>query len=164
MPAPSERNLNFAPNAGDGVQALMYVRFCVEKKYRVDEVATLMGLTPDTLYRYLRGDKALPARRLSALTTATGDPCYLDHIADQAGYLVVPKPDDQHGATGGRSLKDLEVAALLAMGRFLSAIAERSHDAGCTRQDVKAILERGTDVVRLVEAIRQLIQKQGGGT
>ena len=47
-----------------GFQSLMYVNFVIKKKYRVDQTAKLMKISPDTLYRYIRGNMIIPPDRI----------------------------------------------------------------------------------------------------
>ena len=78
-----------------GFQSLLYYKFVVHKTYRVDTVAEKMGLSSDTLYRYVRGDRPFPIDRLSDLVNATGDFEYLEYFNDRCGYSVIPKIKDK---------------------------------------------------------------------
>jgi len=95
-------NLNNSSNYG--FQSLLYYRFIIEKKYRVDDVSKKMGICKDTLYRYIRGAKKdskneerkeFPIDQISSLVNATKDLRYLEYFCDPCGYTLLPKIKDK---------------------------------------------------------------------
>jgi len=74
-----------------GTQCLLYINFIVKKKYRVDTIAQIMKIHPDTLYKYIRGERDFPIDRLADLVNATGDSEYLEYHANACGYVLMPK-------------------------------------------------------------------------
>lgn len=81
-------NLNKVRNRG--LQNLLYVNFVVKKKYRVDTVAQIMGYHKDTLYKWIRGERPFPVDEISNLTNSTGDPEYLEYLANRSGFTLLP--------------------------------------------------------------------------
>ena len=52
-------------------QDLLYFVFIQYSRFRVDQTAARMGIHPDTLYRYCRGELPFPIDRLKQLIKAT---------------------------------------------------------------------------------------------
>ena len=86
---------NLILNDVSALQCLLYTNFHIKKKYRVDTVAEKMGISSDTLYKWINGTRLFPADRLPSLTIATGDKEYLDFLAGQCGYSIIPKLKDK---------------------------------------------------------------------
>lgn len=86
---------NLILNGVSALQCLLYTNFHIKKKYRVDAVADTMGVAADTLYKWINGTRLFPADRLPSLTIATCDTEYLDFLAGQCGYSIIPKLKDK---------------------------------------------------------------------
>ena len=78
-----------------GFQYLLYVRFIIEKRYRVDAVAQNMKIHRDTLYKWIRGENAFPIDQLPNLTKATSDCEHLNYLAGEAGFTIMERVKDQ---------------------------------------------------------------------
>jgi len=76
----------------------MYVNFIIKKKARVDETAKKMGVSADTLYRYVRGENIIPPDRIIDLIRATDNIEYLEFFCDAVGYVPVPRIKDRRAA------------------------------------------------------------------
>ena len=50
-----------------------------------------MGIHKDSLYRWVRGDKPFPIDKLPDLINATEDVEFLEYLADQCSYSLIPK-------------------------------------------------------------------------
>lgn len=87
---------NLIINGVSALQCLLYTNFHIKKKYRVDTVAEIMGVSSDTLYKWINGTRLFPADRLSSLTLATNDTEYLDFLAGKCGYSIIPKLRDKN--------------------------------------------------------------------
>lgn len=82
--------------------------FITMKKWRTDDIAKKMGISSDTLYRYIRGDKNFPFDRFLDFLKATGDLDYLKFIANEVGCTLIQKIKSE------RFAKDLaEIGRLL---------------------------------------------------
>ena len=81
-------NLNIYPK--NGFQLELYIKFIRDSKHDVDSVAQKMGLSKDTLYRYVRGALAFPIDRLPDLVMATGDMEFLNYFANKCGMTIMP--------------------------------------------------------------------------
>lgn len=92
MPDNLKRNRNL------GFSSLMYVNFVIKKKKRVDETAKKMGISTDTLYRYIRGENIIPADRIIDLIKATDNIEYLEFFCDAVGHVPVPRIKDKRAA------------------------------------------------------------------
>jgi len=89
----NEMSGNLKKDTGFSFQNLLYVRFIVEKRYRVDSVAEKMGIHKDTLYRYVRGENHFPIDKLPRLIEATEDTSFIEYLFQDTKYIVIPKPD-----------------------------------------------------------------------
>lgn len=76
-------------------QNLLYTRFIIEKRYRVDEIAEKIGIHRDTLYRHIRGENQFPVDLIPNLVKATGDDFFLRYLAREAGYTIFKKCTDK---------------------------------------------------------------------
>jgi len=72
---------------------LLYLVFISQKKFRVDEVAEDMGIIPDTLYRYCRGELKFPIDRLGDLMRATKWKGWLAYFLTGTEYEIKKKLD-----------------------------------------------------------------------
>ena len=79
-----------------GSQTLLYYKFIASKQHRTDTIAEKMGVSSDTLYRYVRGERQLPIDRIPDLVNATGDIEFPDYLADRCGFNLIPKIKDKH--------------------------------------------------------------------
>ncbi len=105
-----------------GFAALLYVNFIIKKKYRVDAVAREMQIATDTLYRYIRGENAVPPDRIIDLIKATGDSELLEFFCEPCGFIPVRtikgKPTEEErekdqimlSILTGEALKEIEDA------------------------------------------------------
>lgn len=84
-------SVNLKNNRASRFQNLLYFIFQVKHRHRVDLTAEKMGVHKDTFYRWSRGDKPFPIDQLPNLVNATDDVEFLEHLADQCGYSVLPK-------------------------------------------------------------------------
>ena len=78
-----------------GFNCLMYTNFIIRKKYSVETIAEKMGISKDSLYRWIRGNRLFPADRLSDLTNATEDFDYIDFILSECGLAAIPRIKDK---------------------------------------------------------------------
>ena len=91
-------NGNLKISGISGFNCLLYTNFIIKKKYDVATVAEKMGISKDSLYRWIRGNRLFPADRISDLTNATDDFEYLDLVLSECGLTTVPKIKDKHTA------------------------------------------------------------------
>lgn len=84
---PSENTQGFA--------SLLYVAFVIEKRYRVDEVAPLLDVSPSTLYDYISGRRIFPPDLIAPLYNATKDRRFLALFLDECGctFTELPEPE-----------------------------------------------------------------------
>lgn len=150
-------NPNLSAESGNGIQALLYVRFIIEKRYRVDEVAPKMGIASDTLYKYIRGENLFPMERAGALTAATGDTCYLDYAADQSGYILVPKPTVK---AVQKSVRQLEALITIQNGKLVEVTEAGLEDGSFDQAEIKKIIANGNEVVRAVETLKAAVKAE----
>jgi len=99
-----------------GFQALLYYKFIIASEQDVALVSEKMKISPDTLYRYVRGALPFPIDRLPDLVTATGDLKFLEYFANKCDYTLIPK------------VKDRKTAEMLirVAEMFLSATGDKS--------------------------------------
>ena len=95
-----------------GFQNLLYVRFIIEKRYRVDEVARKLDIHKDTLYRWIRGDNPFPIDQLPHLVKATDDPIYLKYLAREAGFSLVEQVKDKKTAEAISRIADILISCI----------------------------------------------------
>jgi len=107
-------NLKNHPDFGFG--ALLYYKFIIASEQDVALVSEKMKISPDTLYRYVRGALPFPIDRLPDLVTATGDLKFLEYFANKCDYTLIPK------------VKDRKTAEMLirVAEMFLSATGDKS--------------------------------------
>ena len=79
-----------------GFASLMYVNFIIKKKENVQETAKKMGVSMDTLYRYIRGENIIPPDRIVDLIQSTKNIEYLEFFCDPNGYIPIPKIKSKH--------------------------------------------------------------------
>ncbi|MBA7465150.1 hypothetical protein ES707_00312 [subsurface metagenome] len=88
-------SVNLKISGISGFNCLMYTNFIIRKKYSVETVAEKMGISKDSLYRWIRGNRLFPADRLSDLTNATEDFDYIDFILSECGLTAIPRIKDK---------------------------------------------------------------------
>ena len=91
-------SVNLRIRAVSSLQCLLYTNFIIKKKYRVETVAEKMGVSKDTLYRWIRGNRLFPADRLPDLSNATEDLEYIEFILDECNLTPIPKIRDKSTA------------------------------------------------------------------
>lgn len=83
----------------DGLRQLMYTNFIVLKKYSLDGAVKNWPdksiKTTSTLYKWMEGVRDIPLHQLVNLSLAVKDPIYIDYIANQAGYSIIPQIKDK---------------------------------------------------------------------
>ena len=141
--------MGFNPNhdGNYGFQSLLYYKFILKKRFRVDAVAREMQIATDTLYRYVRGENIMPPDRIIDLVKATGDAELLEFFCEPCGYVPVravlgkPSPAEREkdqirlSILTGQALKEIEDAyedgkigkpELRRMDRALARIQQKS--------------------------------------
>ena len=82
-------------NRPSGYQMLLYYKFIAHKEFDTTSIAEKMGISLDTLYRYIRGDRPFPVDRISDLVNATQDTEFLDYLCSPCGFSLMPKIKDR---------------------------------------------------------------------
>jgi len=76
----------------------MVSNFMKTKKYSLDKTVENWPdksiTSTSSLYKWMEG-REMPIHQIINLTIATKDSCYLDFIANQAGYSVIPQIKDK---------------------------------------------------------------------
>ena len=119
-----------------GFQSLLYVNFCIRKKYRVDDVAKEMRIITDTLYRYIRGKNIMPPDRIIDLVKATGDVEYLEFFCEPCGFAAVPVQKSK--LTPQQREKD-QIHLSILNGEALKHIEDAFADGRLERTEAKRI-------------------------
>ena len=78
-----------------GFQSLLYYKFILEKKHRVDTVSKKMGISEDYLYKMIRGEREFPKEKISDLTKATNDNDFNKFFLDPCGLKAIRPPNDK---------------------------------------------------------------------
>jgi len=83
----------------DGLRQLMYTNICVLKKYAVDK---LVENWPDdsinstsSIYKWMEGERDIPFHQLINFVIASKDSVYLEYLANQCGYSIIPQIKDK---------------------------------------------------------------------
>jgi hypothetical protein len=72
--------------------------FIIADEHDVASVSEKMKISPDTLYRYVRGALPFPIDRLPDLVNATGNLKFLEYFANKCDYTLIPKIKDRKTA------------------------------------------------------------------
>ena len=115
---------------------LTYYKFINKKEYRVDEIAAKMGIAPDTLYRYIRGEKVIPPDRIIDLIKATGDVEFLEFFCEPCGYVPVPIVK---GKPAGATIAKDQILLSILNGDALRAIEDAIEDGKVDRAEARRI-------------------------
>ena len=81
---------------------LLYLNFIVLKKHAVDETSKAWYPKPihrDTLYRKINGKNPFTVDDLPGLVRATENAEYLEFVANQCGYTIIPIIKDKRVAS-----------------------------------------------------------------
>lgn len=83
----------------DGLRRLMYANFIVLKKYSLDKAVKNWPdksiTSTSSLYKWMEGERDIPLHQLVNLSIATQDSIYIEYIANQAGYSIIPQIKDR---------------------------------------------------------------------
>ena len=150
-------NPNNGAENGNGIQALAYVNFFIEKKYRVDEIAARMGIAPDTLYKYIRGENTWPAERIPDLHNATNDFHYMSYLAERCSCIVVPKPKSK---AVDQDIRQLGLSISIAVGELQRAVEKAMDNGSIPPKEFKKISVAVTDVEQRCETLKEAIKAQ----
>ena len=99
-------------NGVSGFQSLLYYNFILEKKYRIDQVSTKMGISKDYLYKMVRGERPFPPDKISDLYNATEDLTWLTFFLDPCGFVPIKPIEDKETVKTLLSLVELIQSAI----------------------------------------------------
>ena len=108
-----------------GFQSLLYYKLIQSKRFRVDETADKMGISPATLYGYAEARSTFPVDLLGKLYNATKDPEFLTFVIDDTDCMAVPRPQAE---AKGRSLVWEAADVSMIGGELLKQIDEALSD------------------------------------
>ena len=78
-----------------GYQTLLYYKFIASKQHDAASIAQKMGVSVDSVYRWVRGDRSMPIDRIPDLVNATGDLEFLEYLTEKCGFSLVPQIKDR---------------------------------------------------------------------
>ena len=67
------------------LSSILYYKFIFKKEYEIRPVAKKMHISPDSLYRYCRGEVNMTIDKLKSLIDITGDEDLKDYLAKELG-------------------------------------------------------------------------------
>ena len=76
-----------------GFASILYVIFCLEKKFEVKEIAKALGISQGTLYSYLEGYRVFPPDLIAPLYLATRERRFLSFFLDECNVAFHELPD-----------------------------------------------------------------------
>jgi len=83
----------------DGLRQLMYTNFIVLKKYSLDKAVENWPdesiTSTSSIYKWMEAIRDPSIKQIINLTIATKDSIYIEYIANQAGYSVIPQIKDR---------------------------------------------------------------------
>ena len=142
-------------NGNIGFPSLLYVNFCIKKKYRVDETAKKMQIATDTLYRYVRGENTMPPDRIIDLIKATGDIEYLEFFSEPCGFIPI-NASSVSMTKAEREKHELHLAG--CMGLAIEAIERAYEDGKVEKNEYEEIRPLLSNVRRLAAELDNRIK------
>ena len=91
----------------------------------------------------------VPAIAVSVITRLSGDPSLLREIADDAGYLIIKKPQEQEPTTVAQVVKEF--------GELLVAHSQALEDGFITDMERAKIFKEGYEAVEAILGLLQTI-------
>ncbi len=134
-----------------GFQQLLYRKFLIERRWRVDEIAQALGVDRSTMYQWVDGVRTCPYDIIPHLFLVTRDLDFLTFGLQGTGYTVAPLPTAEVDA-GRLETETLDVAR--AAGQFVAVVQDRMQDGRVDRQDAEAIGQACRDLQREAEEAR----------
>ena len=139
-----------------GFQSLLYYVFVFEKKYRVDETAEAMGISPQTLYDYIEGRRYFPPDLVPRIYKATKEYRFLEFFLKPCG-LVAIEPSRSTPTTRDILLQIISCAK--EHGDVMAEVKKALEDGVVTRQELKALEKEIDEDIRAKEQLRMLLKE-----
>lgn len=129
--------------------------FYYDNECGIDEVAHETGIPAPTLYKRVAGESITPPEEIRKLTKATKSPIFLDFIAEETPFMVVPRPKTEENKPINEEVLDVAGQVGLAIHKFNEAYTDKK----ISRQEKEDLKREFRKVQREVEEILQALEK-----
>ena len=140
----------------NGFQQLLYRKFLLERRWRVEEIAHQLNVGRSTMYAWIDGERTFPVDLVGLLSRVTGDHEFVEFVVRDTGFTLAPLP----GA--GMDIRHLESEALdvaKQAGRVVEAVQDAivdgrvdTRDCASIRHAVDSLHREGQEVLIAAES------------
>lgn len=143
-----------------GFQQLLYRKFLIERRWRVDEIAQLLGVDRSTMYQWVDGVRTCPYDIVPHLYLVTQDIDFLTFGLQGTGYTLAKLPGVE-AEVGRVESETLDVARVV--GTLVEVVQRVTKDGQVDHRDRQEIEAAARDVQRETEEVVVAAQGQGRG-
>ena len=147
------------PMKHKGFSSLLYLKFVHMKQYKVEPIATALGISPSTLYNYIEGEAYFPPDLIGPLYNATNDPDSLNFILNDTDQMLTPRHAKKAEGEKSPEAESLDIA--VACGKLIDevrkAIADDNH---ISKREAEKILKACNKLPKEVEDVSNHAKKK----
>lgn len=123
--------------------------------YSIKAIAPELGLSPDCLTKYIRGDLTFPVYHIPALVNATRDRTILDYIVDRCSGFRLEINIESDELNG--ELTDEIEALTIALGKLVEEKCSALKDKVLTEDEKHVLTARADSILDIAERIKREI-------
>jgi len=136
-------------------QSLLYYIFIQEKRYRVDEMAEALGISPQYFYDIIEGKGYCPPDLIAKLIKLTHDKDIVDFFLKDAGLVAVPISKAEETK---KNLYDAFLRIPREIGDVARVFEKAIQDGILTNQEIQKIDREIYEAIQALEVFRHKIK------